>query len=320
MSIVSPEPAPPSGRTTLAKIFLLPSEPRLRAGWRILAHTIGYNILLVCLVLPAFVPIFFFGISPESLWLNEIIAVLAVTPAVFLARRFIDRRSITSLGLKINGQAIFDLIAGMVIAFVMMGSIYLIEWRAGWLTFENFAWSSEPIGTVLVSVTGALLLFILVAWQEELLFRGYRLQNITEGLNSVWGIILSSIWFGAAHFFNPHATVLSTFGIFLAGLFLAYGYLRTGQLWLSIGLHIGWNFFEGVVFGFPVSGLDVFRLTRIQVHGPDLWTGGAFGPEAGLVILPAMLVGAALIFAYTRRRKNHPEAKTLITDSATLQG
>jgi hypothetical protein len=51
-----------------------------------------------------------------------------------------------------------------------------------------------------------------------------------------------------------------------------------------------------VVFGFPVSGLDIYPLTRIQVQGPQLWTGGAFGPEAGLVILPALLIGASLIF------------------------
>jgi hypothetical protein len=102
------------------------------------------------------------------------------------------------------------------------------------------------------------------------------------------------------HLGNPNATWVSAAGIFLAGLFLAYGYLTTKQLWLPIGLHIGWNFFEGVVFGFPVSGLDIYRLMRTTISGPDLWTGGAFGPEAGLVLLPGLLLGAALIFAYSR--------------------
>jgi hypothetical protein len=137
----------------------------------------------------------------------------------------------------------------------------------------------------------------------ELLSRGYHLQTIASGFNLFWGVILSSAIFGLLHLSNPGATWVSTTGIFLAGLFLAYGYLRTGQLWLSIGLHIGWNFFEGVVFGFPVSGLDIYPLTHIQVHGPELWTGGAFGPEAGLVILPALLIGASLIFLYTRNRR-----------------
>ncbi len=294
----------------LAKIFLSPGESRLRAGWRVLAHTVGYNIFLVCLTIPAFIPVLVFNISPQSLWLNEIIAILAVTPAVFLARRFLDRRSIVSLGLKRNGQTILDLLAGIIITFVMMGIIFGLEVMAGWLRFESFAWESELVGSVAISVVGSFLLFILVAWQEELLFRGYRLQNITEGLNPIWGVVISSLWFGAVHFFNPHATVISSAGIFLAGLFLAYGYLRTGQLWLSIGLHIGWNFFEGVVFGFPVSGLDIYALTRIRVSGPDLWTGGAFGPEAGLIVLPGLLIGAGLIFLYTRHRRAQDSATT----------
>ena len=89
-------------------------------------------------------------------------------------------------------------------------------------------------------------------------------------------------------------------GIVLAGLFLALPYLLTRQLWLSIGLHIGWNFFEGVVFGFPVSGTDSFHLLRHTVSGPVLWTGGAFGPEAGLLVIPALIFGSLLVFAYTR--------------------
>ena len=87
-----------------------------------------------------------------------------------------------------------------------------------------------------------------------------------------------------------------------AAIYLAFGYIRTKQLWLSIGLHIGWNFFEGVGFGFPVSGLDIYPLLRINVTGPELWTGGAFGPEAGLIVLPSLLVGGLLIYLYTQKR------------------
>jgi membrane protease YdiL (CAAX protease family) len=126
--------------------------------------------------------------------------------------------------------------------------------------------------------------FILVGWNEELLSRGYQMQNIASGTNLFWGVVLSSSVFALLHLGNPNATWVSTAGIFFAGVFLAYGYIRTKQLWLSIGLHIGWNFFEGVVFGFPVSGLDIYALTRIEVSGPELWTGGAFGPEAGLIV------------------------------------
>jgi membrane protease YdiL (CAAX protease family) len=74
-------------------------------------------------------------------------------------------------------------------------------------------------------------------------------------------------------------------------------------LWLSIGLHIGWNFFEGTVFGFAVSGLAPFTLMRHLPVGPAWAVGGAFGPEAGLVMVPAYVAGLALVVLYTRRRR-----------------
>lgn len=145
-----------------------------------------------------------------------------------------------------------------------------------------------------------LLAFLLVGWNEEILSRGYHLQTLASGLNLFWGIVLSSAIFGVLHLSNPNATWSSAVGIFLAGMFLAYGYVRTHSLWLPIGLHIGWNTFEGVVFGFPVSGLKVYPLTRISVEGPELLTGGNFGPEAGLVVLPALLLGTLLVHWYPK--------------------
>jgi membrane protease YdiL (CAAX protease family) len=184
-----------------------------------------------------------------------------------------------------------------------MGFNYIVMLGLGWLTFEGFAWEFDPVNVVIVSVLTFFVVFIFVGWNEELLSRGYHLQTIASGLNLFWGVVISSAIFGLLHLGNPNATWVSAAGIFFAGVYLAYGYIRTRQLWLPIGLHIGWNFFEGVVFGFPVSGLaDIYKLIRIQVHGPELWTGGAFGPEAGLIVLPALLLGALLIYLYTLRR------------------
>jgi membrane protease YdiL (CAAX protease family) len=300
------EPEPTPKRTTLKYIFLSPGEPRLRAGWRIAIHAFGYNLLLICIAIPISIPVLLFEISPENLLLNQAIALFAITISVFLARHFLDKRSPTSLGIKLDARMVFDVLTGMLIAFSMMGLIYLIEWYFGWLTFEGFAWQVDTISNVVLNTLLYLGIFILVGWNEELLFRGYRLQNLSDGLNPVWGVIISSVWFGIVHLANPNteAKVFVAVGIFLAGVFLAYGYLSTKQLWLPIGLHIGWNFFEGVGFGFPVSGLDIYHLTRITVSGPELWTGGAFGPEAGLILLPGLLLGTALIYAYARFIRN----------------
>jgi membrane protease YdiL (CAAX protease family) len=302
---------PEQDRSILTRIFFSPEGPRLRAGWRLLLQTILLFTLLGCFGVPlVFIlltldPSFansLLQISPEVMLFGVIIEFFAITISVFLAVRFIDKRSLESLGLKLNIQTLFDILMGIGIALVQMGFIYILMLGLGWLTFEGFAWEFDPINVVITNVLIFFVTFIFVGWNEELLSRGYHLQTIASGLNLFWGVMISSAAFGFLHLRNPNASWVSTAGIFFAGVYLAYGYIRTRQLWLSIGLHIGWNFFEGVVFGFPVSGLDIYALTRIKVLGPEIWTGGAFGPEAGLIVLPSLLLGAGLIYLYTMRR------------------
>ena len=216
-------------------------------------------------------------------------AFLSLQALSMSPRRWLDKRSFESLGLKLDQRTLLDILAGIGITFVQMGFIYIVMLGLGWLTFEGFAWQFDPISVVLTSVLTFFVVFIFVGWNEELLSRGYHLQTIASGINLFWGVVISSAVFGLLHLGNPNATWVSAAGIFFAGVYLAYGYIRTRQLWLSIGLHIGWNFFEGVVFGFPVSGLGHLRVDRINVHGPELWTGGAFGPEAGLIVLPGQM-------------------------------
>jgi len=287
-------------RSIFASVFLSPDEPRLRAGWRLLPQLILYIFLSI--ILFDISSALGYESSVPSLFLNRIFDFLAVTGSVYIVRRWLDKRSFESLGLKINRQVLVDIFAGIGIMLVMMGSIFAVMLGLGWLTFEGFAWQFDPIGTVLSSVATFFILFIFVGWNEELFSRGYQLQTIASGLNLNWGAVLSASVFALIHFRNPNSTWVSTAGIFFAGIFFAYAYIRTKQLWLPIGLHIGWNFFEGVVFGFRVSGLDIYPLTRIQVMGPEQWTGGPFGPEAGLIILPAIILGALLIFWFTRSR------------------
>ncbi len=292
---------PKQERSLPARIFFSAEEHRLRAGWRLLIQTL---LLLVFATIIGSVGIFIGSFLNESLTIiwDQIIEFLIFTSSVYVARRWLDKRSFESLGLKLDGQTFIDILAGIGISFVQMGFIYVLMVGLGWLTFQGFAWQFDPINVVIIGVITFLIAFILGAWNEELLSRGYHLQTIASGTNLFWGVVISSSVFGLLHVFNPGATWVSTAGIFFAGVYLAYGYIRTKQLWLSIGLHMGWNFFEGVVFGFPVSGLNVYHLSRVTVHGPELWTGGAFGPEAGLIVLPSLVLGVSLIYIYTRKR------------------
>lgn len=286
-----------------------PDEPRLRAGWRLVLQSLLALVLLFAFTLPIVIGLMLAGAgSVETLQgfllLNALPSLLGIVASVWIARRFFDLRSFSSLGLDLTRRAAQDVAAGIAIAAVMMGAILLLEIAIGWTRLEGWAWQTTPGSRVMLELVVALLLFVAVGIQEEILSRGYHLQNIKDGTNLLWGVILSSAVFAALHIGNPNSIWYTTIlGLFAAGVFLAYGWVRTRALWLPIGLHIGWNLFEGPVFGFPVSGLATSRLLVHTVNGPPIWTGGAFGPEAGLIILPAMVLGSCLVWAYTRGRR-----------------
>lgn len=291
-------------------IFLTDDGSRLRAGWRLLIQTVVTLIGFACFGIPLITAYYFFDpssaftgrLTPALLLLSTVVETFAFTASIFLARRFLDKQSIESLGLKVNLQALLDVLAGIGITFIQMGLIYALLYSLGWITFKGFAWDVDSLRQVIGNTLMIFVVFILVGWNEELLSRGYHLQTLASGLNLFWGVVISSIVFGLLHIGNSGSSWIAVLGITLAGFYFAFAYLRTKQLWLPIGLHIGWNFFEGVVFGFPVSGLDIYPLTRIEVTGPVLWTGGLFGPEAGLIVLPSLLVGGLLIYVLTRKR------------------
>ena len=290
------ENQPAQERFILEQILISPDEPRLRAGWRLLIQTILFILFgAIIFIVASLLGIDFGNVTAATIF-DQVLNLIAVTGSVYVARRWLDKKSFESLGLKLNQQALFDVIAGIGIAFIQMGFIYILMLGLNWLTFEGFAWEFDPINVVIMGVLTFFVFFIFAGWNEELLSRGYHLQTIASGTNLLWGVIISSSVFGLLHLANPNATWASAAGTFLAGIFFAYAYARTKQLWLPIGLHIGWNFFEGVVFGFPVSGLDIYALTRIQITGPEIWTGGAFGPEAGLIVLPSLIAGAIMIY------------------------
>ena len=299
-------------RSVLQRIFISEDEPRLRAGWRLICHALLYlffalllgaawGILIIAFKLAA--PTDDIGINLRSANLTTMtLEVLVLTIATWIARRYLDRRSFTSLGLSLRRTAWFDLMVGFFISALQFSMIYLLTTSMGWSQFQSWAWESESLGTVIGETVLMFLIFLGVAYREELLSRGYHLQNLAEGSNLLLAVLISSLIFSALHLSNPNVNGMAVLGLLAAGSFLAYAYIRTKSLWLPIGLHLGWNFFESTVFGYPVSGMTNFSLIQQQINGPEWITGGAFGPEAGLLLFPTLLIGAYLIKRYTHNR------------------
>lgn len=297
--------------------LFLNEEVRLRAGWRLLFQFLLYTVgvsLLGPLILAAVS-----GLSPgaaggdQSPYLPVLFyagAALVATASVWACGRALDGRPFSGFGLGLNRAWWSDLGFGLLLGALLMTGIFLAQLAAGWATVTG---SFVGGGALFPAILAPAALFVCVGFYEELVSRGYQLTNIAEGLNSaavgpkgaiVLAWVLSSSVFAAVHLFNPNTSVLSTLNIFLAGMMLGAGYVLTGRLAIPIGLHTTWNFFQGNVFGFPVSGLDLVDATFLSTRqtGPDLLTGGPFGPEAGLLAPAAMAVGVGLIALRVRRR------------------
>ena len=135
--------------------------------------------------------------------------------------------------------------------------------------------------------------FLVVAVGEELVFRGIIFRMIDRRFNLTAALVVSAALFGGTHIMNDGATLWSSVAIAIeAGLLLGAAYKVSGNLWLPIGIHWGWNFFQGNIFGFAVSGGDAgSSLIQPSVQGPVILTGGAFGAEASVI---AMVLGVLL--------------------------
>ena len=161
----------------------------------------------------------------------------------------------------------------------------------------------DGIGHDWAGLARALFLFLVVAVGEEVVFRGIVFRMIDERWGTVAALIASALIFGFVHITNDNATVWSSVAIAVeAGLLLAVAYKWSGTLWVPIGIHWAWNFFQGPVFGFAVSGNQTQSLVKSVIEGSDWLTGGPFGAEASV---PAFVMGVAfsVVFLVAMRRK-----------------
>ncbi|MFC4063394.1 CPBP family intramembrane glutamic endopeptidase [Actinoplanes subglobosus] len=145
-----------------------------------------------------------------------------------------------------------------------------------------------------------------VATVEEVLFRGILFRQIEERAGTWPALTVSAALFGLLHLVNDPTAIGGALAIVAAGLMAGTAYVATRALWLPIGLHLGWNFAEGGIFGVPVSGADSSTpgLFRGVFDGPAALTGGTFGPEASIFAVLASLVATAYLFRLARRRGN----------------
>lgn len=296
------------------KELFVAADGRLRAGHRITLFFLlwGYGPAIAHSVLEHTVLIF----TPDGWsWLQAIMLNLFRLGVILAAGRWmahhIDRRPFVSYGFHFSARWWLDFCFGLLLGAALMTLVFLIQWQAGWVTVVGLWRSDPPWLSFGLAFLAPLVLHLVVSVAEELLTRGNQILNITEGMAplgyvpAVMGAwLISSLIFGLLHIFNPHADWVSIANLTLMGFMFGLGYVLTGELALPIGLHLTWNLVQGNIYGFPVSGKMQFETTvvAIQEQGPVLWTGGAFGPEAGLLGILATVAGMVAIIGWVKWR------------------
>ncbi len=234
-----------------------------------------------------------FDFSPGRLAIaanNLIFTILAV----FLVRKLIDRESFISLGFSVK-RYVKDMLFGFFGAIIIMGTGFLILLMLGNLRITSFN----------IDVSALLywgIALFLGAALEEISFRGYMLNNMMASMNNILAAAIIAVLFGIGHGMGQNASVVSIVNCTLMGLFVGLYYIRKKNLWMPIFFHLGWNFFQGTIFGFNISGRSFdYSLLGTELTGSELIIGGKVGFEGSLIL--TLLTVLVIIFFEIRFRR-----------------
>ncbi|MCU1309837.1 MAG: Abortive infection protein [Candidatus Angelobacter sp.] len=292
-------------------------DGRLRNGWRFLIAVFAFGITEILALKVASTFIHSYSLRFEALLRPLHLTLLLV--AFTLMVKFLDRlpgNPLAAQGLGTRGPWLKDVATGLLIGFALITIAVVALAVFGDLTFKVEITERTIPPTLLV-----VWVLAMAAMLEEVSFRGYPFQRLADGLAGLdhsirmpfgtGAIVVLSILFGAVHLRNPHATLLGAANTALVGVLFAIAYLRTRALWLSFGIHFGWNFSLGMLFGLPVSGITNFA---VAVHGiaqgPVWLTGGDYGIEASATGTAVILLGILLLVRFVPNRASDQISST----------
>ena len=226
--------------------------------------------------------------DPELIMRNKIMMLMMVSQlagvlfTVWIFQKFVNRESFTSIGLRFKGYK-NDLYKGLLAGagLISIGFITLIIFNLISVDLTYFSAYDQVF---------YLILFAVVSLNEEIAIRGYILQNLSRSFNKYIALAISSLLFMTMHLGNPNIDILPILNLFLAGIFLGVYSIHKNNLWFPIGAHLTWNYLQGPIYGFEVSGNKINSLFEQELNGNDILTGGNFGYE-GSIILTVFLIG-----------------------------
>lgn len=275
---------------------------RLRSGWRFTFFIVVFFFLisLFSVIATTILKALPTGLDENDLIARIIGSVIGLFLAILLGwfcGKIFEDLPFRALGTWFTKFWFKDLIIGTLIGGASISFAILISVIFGGLRFEY----NEAAGITAIQLTLLIsfIVFVVGAAFEEALIRGYIFQTFVRA-NLAWlAIILTSAFFALGHITNPNAEIFSSINTGIAGIWLGIAYLKTRTLWLAFGVHFGWNWFQGSIYGIEVSGLTDLAtapLLREIDMGPSWLTGGDYGIEGGIACTIALIASTALIW------------------------
>lgn len=245
-------------------------------------------------------------VLPNTALELTILLILSFLPIFLLLwawLKWYEKRPFWTVGLEWTG-AWFKYLRGLLVGLVMFALSVGLPAALGFIAVEEGA--TQPQG--MAALGGVLLIFL--GWTiqgpaEELLARGWLLPVIGARHKPLLGILISAVVFAVYHSLNPNVSPIAFLNLFLFGLFTAFYVLYEGSLWGVFGIHAAWNWAQGNLFGLEVSGIPAAggTLFNLMEAGPDVVTGGPFGPEGGLAVTAVLIASTLVVWLVSRRRE-----------------
>ncbi len=217
---------------------------------------------------------------------------------------WVEKRPFWTIGVEKSG-AVAKYLRGVLVGLLMFVAAVGISAAFGFIAVEEGG-PAQPQGW---SALGGVLL-VYLGWTiqgpaEEAITRGWLLPVIGARYKPIWGILISSAVFMVFHSLNPNLSIIAFLNLFLFGIFTALYALYEGGLWGIFSIHAVWNWVQGNVFGFEVSGGGAAGGTLFDLMevGPDVVTGGSFGPEGGLSVTVVLVAACAVVWWLSQRRR-----------------
>ena len=277
-------------------------SPLIKSGWlRSLLFFLSFFIIIALfdIIGIAIVSVFSeygfeeFISDPELIMQNKMMLLMMICQlmgtlfTVWIFQKFISKERFISIGLDfINYKN--DFYQGLAVGtgLISIGFFTLIILNLTSIDLTYFSIYDQVF---------YFFLFIVVSLNEEIAIRGYILHNLSQSFNKYIALIISSFVFMGMHLGNPNIGVLPLMNLFLAGIFLGVYRIHKNNLWFPIGAHLMWNYLQGPIYGFEVSGNKINSLFEQKLNGHEILTGGNFGYEGSIILTVFLIISIFLM-------------------------